>query len=529
MHMVIRQFFVPAPRPRQARRAACIFSALALFLAGCSDRTADAYAEAQTAQALLQQGDLPGARQAIGRAMALREDQVDILLLDGQIKAAMGEIQAAYNSYRMVLALDPRRPEALLGVAQFGIAIGEEREAIKAADLMLTIVPDQTDALLIKGIAALNDKEYDEAIALGDRIIAAEPGNRRGIVLKARGYSLTGRRDEALALLRKAAEEFGNDELIATAMLENARDNAEVATMLEQLALLRQARTDSVDLAIDEINVRYKSGDVAGARAASGAMIGQFGGDARAMARLGRLWDEYDPDPLLPADRNALAENGAVNARQVAARHYLRNGAPMVAGELVGTSPDVRARALLVRVAARLNEDGAIRAAAGILSQDRTSCDALLAAAEWNLAAGNPGETVKSAQVAAAECRDMPDGYLVAARAYDALRRPAGAERVYREGIAAHPDDRALTQAYARWLLRRDREGPAESVVRRLTDRVPARASSWRLLEQTCTATGNGACVAEARRGVAAAAKNFAIDLPPGERGRNPLLGQEWR
>lgn len=529
MHMVIRQFFVPAPRPRQARRAACIFSALALFLAGCSDRTADAYAEAQTAQALLQQGDLPGARQAIGRAMALREDQVDILLLDAQIKAAMGDVQAAYTSYRMVLALDPRRPEALLGVAQLGMALGDEREALKAADTMLTIAPENVDALLIKGIAALADKDYDEAIALGERMIAAEPGNRRGIVLKARGYSLTGRRDEALALLRKAAEEFGNDELIATAMLENARDNGEVATMLEQFALLRQARPGSVDLAIDEINVRYKSGDRDGARAAAGAMIAQFGTDARAMQRLARLWDEYDPDPLLPADRSAMAESGAINARVFAARHYLRNGAPNVAAELVGRSPDVRARALLARIAARLDEDGAIRAAAGILSQDRTSCDALLAAAEWNLAAGKPGETVKSAQVAAAECRDMPDGYLVAARAYDALRRPAGAERIYREGIAAHPDDRALTRAYARWLLRRGREGAAESVARRLTDRVPARASSWKLLEQTCLAIGNSSCVAEARRGATAAAKNFAIDLPPGERSRNPLLGQEWR
>ncbi len=527
--MVIRQFFVPAPRSRQVRRASCIFSALALFLAGCSDRTADAYAEAQTARALLQQGDLPGAREAIGRAIALREDQVDILLLDAQIKAAMGDVPAAFNSYRMILALDPRHPDALLGVAQFGIAVGEQQEAIKAADLILTIMPEQTDALLIKGIAALEDKDYAEAIALSERISAADPGNRRGIVLKARGYSLTGRRDEALALLRKSAEEFGNDELIATAMLENARDNADVAIMLEQLALLRQARTDSVDLAIDEINIRYKSGDVDGARAASGAMIGQFGTNARAMQRLARIWDEYDPDPLLPADLAALAQGGAVNARQVAARHYLRNGEPTIAGELVANSRDVRAQALLVRVAARLNQDGAIGAAASILGQDKTSCDALLAAAEWNLAAGNPGETVKSAQVAAAECRDMPDGYLVAARAYDALRRPAGAERVYREGIAAHPDERALTQAYARWLLRRGRDSAAESVARRLTDRVPARISSWRLLEQTCTATGNDACVAAARRGAAAAAKNYAIDLPPGERGRNPLLGQEWR
>jgi tetratricopeptide (TPR) repeat protein len=331
MHMVIRQFFVPAARPRQAPWLGCIFSALALFLAGCSDRTTEAYAEAQTAQALLQQGDLRGARLAIGRALALREDQVDILLLDGQIKTAMGDLRAAYDSYRMVLALDPRRPEALLAVAQFGIALGETREALEAADQVLTIVPDQPDALLVKGIHALNQKDYAEAIALGDRMLAANPGDRKGIVLKARGLSLTGRRDEALALLRKASEEFGNDQLIATAMLENARDTGEVDIMLEQIGLLRQIRPDSVDLAIDEVNIRYKSGNVEGARTISGEILERMGGDAEAMRRLARLWREYDPDPLGPLQVRALSSDGATNARQVAARHYLAQGAHRIA------------------------------------------------------------------------------------------------------------------------------------------------------------------------------------------------------
>lgn len=529
MHMVIRQFFVPGARLRQAPWLCCIFSALALFVAGCSDRTADAYAEAQTAQALFDQGNLPGARQAIGRAMALREDQVDILLLDGRIKVAMGDLRSAYDSYRMVLALDPRRPEALLAVAQFGIALGETREALAAADLVLTIVPDQPDALLVKGIAALNRKNYPEVIALGERILAANPADRKGIVLKARGLSLSGRRDEALTLLRTAAEEYGNDELIATALLENARDAGDVAIMLEQMALLRQIRPDSVDLAIDEVNIRYKSGDTDGARIAAGDILEKLGGDADAVRRLARLWREYDPDPLEPLALRALTQDGATNARQAAARHYLAQGQYRIAAEIVANSPDVRAQALRARIAVATKQDGAIRAAAGILAQDKTSCDALLAAAEWNLAAGNGAEAVGPAQVAAAECADMPDGYLVAARAYDAQRRPAGAERVYREGLAAHPQDRALTRAYARWLIGRDRAGAAETVARGLTTKTPASASAWRLLGEICTATGNSGCVADARRGAEAAGRNYAIDLAPGERINNPLLGQQWR
>src|SRR5690606_22892458 len=117
-------------------------------------------------------------------------------------------------------------------------------------------------------------------------------------VLKARATFLLGQREEAFTMLRDATVRLGNNEMIATALLENARDQGDVAVMLEQLALLRQSRPDSVDLAIDEANVRYKSGDVARARRAGNEMLARFGGDASAMGRLQELWLEYDADPL---------------------------------------------------------------------------------------------------------------------------------------------------------------------------------------------------------------------------------------
>ena len=87
----------------------------------------------------------------------------------------------------------------------------------------------------------------------------------------------------------------------------------------------------------------------------------------------------------------------------------------------------------------------------------------------------------------------------------------------------------ALTAAYAHWLLRARRADAAEAVAERLTDRAPQRLSSWRLLEVICTETRDNACQAAARRGMEAARKDFGIDLPPGERASNPLLGQQWR
>ena len=497
--------------------------------AGCADDSARAYAEAQTAQTLLNQGDLVGARQAITRAMALRDDQLDILLLDAQIKSRSGELRAAYDAYRMVLAIDPRQPEALLAVAQLGLGLGEERRSVEAIETVLSMMPGNPDALLLSGIHALNRKDYTAASALADELLANDPNDRRGIVLKARALALTDRREEALALLRTAAETIGNDQLIAIALLENARDEGDVPIMLEQFSLLRQARPDSIDLAIDEANVRYKSGDRERARAVGVEILSRFGNDAGAMRRLRTLWQEYDPDPLAPEQRRQLAEGGAVGARLAAARHYLAQGRPQVAETIIAGANDARAVGLMGRIAVAANTPGSIATAASIIARDKTNCDALAAAAEWNLAQRKPKEAIEPAQKVAAECRDSSDGHLLLARAYAEQGRAAGAERVFREGLAAHPDDYALTAAYAHWLLRARRADAAEAVAERLTDRAPQRLSSWRLLEVICTETGDNACLAAARRGMEAARKDFGIDLPPGERASNPLLGQQWR
>ncbi len=527
--MVIRQFFVQVAGRRQVRRMCCAFSALALVLAGCSDRTADAYVEAQTAQALLNQGDIAGARLAIGRALELREDRADILLLSARIALAARDVWSAYESCRMALALDPHQPDGLMCTAQLGLTLGDTTRSRDAVDKLLESNPANSDALLILGIHALNRKDYAEAGRIGDRILASAPEDRRGIVLKARALSLTDRRAEALAMLREAAERLGNDEMIATASLENARDAGDVGIMLEQMALLRQARPTSIDLAIDEANIRYKSGDVEGARAVGAEILDRFGANAEAMLRLARLWSEYDEDPLSSLTQQQVAASGTANAQVFAARHYLASGDPQTAGALVAGSQDVRAAAVAARVAVAMKDAGAIALAARILGHDETSCDALIAAAQWNLEAGKPTEAIKPAQLAAAECGDISDGYVLAARAYLAQQRPAGARRIFREGVTAHPDDLALARAYVRWLLAEGNNDAAKSVASRLKERTPARVSSWRLLAEACQASGDSGCVAEARQGEQGARRNFAIDLPPGARVRNPLLGQEWR
>ncbi len=522
------QLFVRARLPKwDAWRLALL--ATVLFLGGCGDPASEAYAEAQQAQALMEQGDLPGARMAVARAMAIRDDQVDILLLDARIKYQMGDMRPAYDSFSLALAIDPNNAEALLGVAQLGMLSGNPREAGNAADRILLMEPTQPDALLIKGVQALDRRNFPEVIALGDRLIAAVPDDPRGVVLRARGLSLSGERSEALALLRDATARIGNNDMLATALLENARDQGDPAVMLEQLAYLRQSRPDSLDLAIDEANVRYKSGDLPGARRIGLEILDKFGDNARAMTRLSDLWLEYDPDPLAPAERSALASGGKLGARLTASRYYLARGEPDAATALLGSRVDAREAALTGRIALAIGKPDGAAIAEAVAKQDATDCDAQAAIAEDRLRRGNPRGAIVAAQVVAAECLDRNDGFLLLARAYAAQKHPPGVERVYREGVAARPLDRPLTAAFARWLLTQDRPDAAVSVARRLTQLVPAKVSSWQLLADICQRAGNPTCRATALAQEKIARTNFAMDLPPGERPVNALLGQSWR
>lgn len=82
-----------------------------------------------------------------------------------------------------------------------------------------------------------------------------------------------------------------------------------------------------------------------------------------------------------------------------------------------------------------------------------------------------------------------------------------------------------MSAAYARWLADSGKAERAVSVANSLTDRAPAKPSAWRLLAEMCGRVGNPDCKATAEEGEAQSWRNLAIDLPPGQRRANPLLG----
>lgn len=509
-------------------RALAAALAMATIVTGCGDRQTQAYAEAQQAQALLDAGDLPGARAAMERALRLRDDELDLLLLDGRIKYQMNDIPAAFNAFSLALAIDPANPEALMAVSQLGMSLGADRESAAATEQILTLDPDNAQAMMIKGLQMLGKRDYPGTLAIGERLLAADPRSEAGLVLKARALSLMNRQKEALTLLRGAAVGTGPSRMVTTALLENARDQGDGALMLEQFQALRQLVPKNVDLTIDEANVLYKLGRSDAARARGWALIVENGANVRAMQRLTDLWSEYDGAPLTPGQLQELTAQGPPPARLAVARFYLARGDTATAKTLVGSMLGAEPSGLRVRIGYAAGEPGAERAADSVLDEDKSNCDALAVRALDAMKRGRSNDAVTAAQQITAECPDG-EGYDLLARAYRARNNDAGARRAFLEGARARPLATEPVARYVAWLTARGELDDAVNNARGLTQRAPAKLSAWRLFKAACARAGDAVCAAEAAAGEGAARRNYAIDLPPGERRPSPLLGNTWR
>lgn len=523
--MLRRQSIIPAGR---AKMLAIVPAALFLaVMAGCTDKTQLAYEEADRARLLLESGDLAGARASIAKALSYRDDQIDILLLDARIKASANDQGAAYDAYRLVLAIDPANGEALAAVAQLGLVYGELVDSLRAAEQILSLDPGNADALLVTGVHALIRRDLADAAAVSDRLLAASPRSEGGTVLKARILMLRGQNQEAQRLLREQLATTGESRMASTLLLELAREEGDAALMLQQLAVLRRLVPQSIDLAIDEINVRYKTGDLAGARAAGRALLTRADADVEAIGRLVELWREYDREPLLPTQISELADAAAPPARIVMARYFLERGQPPATLQLLRGVVGVTG--LIIRAEVATGDRAAEERAETLLERDPTDCDALAVRHARLMRGGRAEQAVVAAQTIAAQCLDRNDGFAKLAESYDRLDNATGVRRAYREGVRARPLDTALAAKFVGWLIATGDRNEAIGVARRLARYAPHKASAWRLLERACAEAGDPACLADARAGAVEARHNFAGDTLPGARPSHPLVGHTWR
>lgn len=464
------------------------------------------------AQAQFDSGDIAGARQSIDKAIAARDDNVDLHLLKGRIEVAGKSLDAAFLSFYNAMSLDPVNQAALQSVAMLGLQTGHVDEAENAAGKLLTLSPQHPAALLVRGLIALERKRFPEALAAADGILANNPTDENAIILKSRALYLSGQRDPAKQLIRQTVALAGPSPGMTRIVLEMARAEGDPETMLRAIAELVRGGHGDAQLTFDEANVRYKINDRAGAEAIihRGLLDEKAGADQQ--TRLLDLWREYDPAAPSPA---RLPQPRTAAVRESLARYLLEHGRPDDSIRLIDMTDSATARGLRARILLAKRQIGQSRALAeAVVASDPGQCDARIALATIALEDRQPDRAVTNGQQAAAECPGQIDGWLITARSYEQAGQNRQVDRVFRDAMGRVPDNERLHAAYVDWLKRVGRAGQAPAVVRHLVRFAPNRISTWRLLAAACV---DDTCRANAQRGLANAQRSLVVDRRPGE------------
>jgi tetratricopeptide (TPR) repeat protein len=506
----------------------CNFLLICCVLAftACSDRSERGAENAALAQQALAANDVRAAREAIAAAIDDRDDVVEYHLLRGRIELAAGSQGAAFNAYNDALSLDATNGEALLNVAQLGLSTGHLRDSLDATEHVLSLAPDNIDALLIRGIHSIIRREYPEAIEYGDKILALSPGHEGGTVLKSRALYMSRQPSEALAVLDGISGAAANSIAAAMTRLEIYRALRQQDDLGREFLLLRRLRPDDLALRTDEANFRFKIGDRRQAHELVAGVLANGEVD-RAIAELAiGLWQEYGFNDVPRALFERIGRSGSDASRQALVRFLIRHDRAAQANATLATLPGnaatgLRARSLVL--AGKLAE--ALALAQTVIERDATDCDALIAASEASAGRRAAADALRFAQLAAAECPGQSGAWLASARAYRALGRTSGVDRVYAEALDANKQSSELTAAYAQWLVSEGRSREAIAMARRLTRFAPALSSGWRLYGDLCRRF-DARCTAEAEEGLATARTLFGVDPPPGAAAPNGLFGR---
>ncbi|MFD1786671.1 tetratricopeptide repeat protein [Sphingomonas floccifaciens] len=489
-----------------------------IALAGCSGSQTKAQQLGEQADALLQAGNIGYARYTIDAAIRERDDIAALQILKGRIAVAQGDRESAFNAYSNAMSLDATNMEAMQGVTQLGLAIGRWDQADAAADKILIIIPGEPSAVFAKGLIALSQRRIDDALKFADTILTTNPRDARGLILKARALYARERIDDALATLDKGTAGGTLEDPIIATYLELHRRKRDAAAMLKDMVALERMRPREARIRLDLANLRYKTGDTAGARDGLLRLIERRDLTAASMMRIVAIWQQYDRDPIAK-DALASAAFGTDRARVETARYYLDTGRPAEAMTILGpvASEDAKALAARIQLLSGTATPETTATIDAILAKDETQCDALAARATMKLQRGAARDAVVDAQHAAAECPANSAGH----RTLIAVRRAMGdrmAEfRAYDAALSAMPWDVLIAQDYYDRAKALGDSTKALSVARQVTRALPSWPGGWMMQARACAAVGDTACRQDAERRADEAKTVYRLDPLPGE------------
>jgi len=398
-------------------------------LGGCNSsqsRAAAAYSEYQTAAAA---NDLPSARRALLKLVAVQDDNSQTWLELGRIQAALGSYGDAYYAFGRARELDRSNPELLRTLTQFALSAGNLPEAQKSASDLEVVAPGDPWVAISRGFSALAEHRYDDAISASDQVLQSSPSDSVAKSLKARALLGEDRRDDAVALLTSQIQAQPSDVLslqLLAKIYELSGRWADVERVSRALLRLKPNDT-ATGLAATEAS--FRAGDVNAGRAISLRLLRRA--DPQVTESVLELWRELWTSDERVADAYRLGRtSGTQTLRLLYAAFLVDVGNPDGALALAGqanlpiSAPNVDANAV---IGAALTEKGFLASGKqrldAVLAYDGSNPTALRARAKLYLVT-SPAAAILDAQGLVSALPDSAEARLLLARAYAASGEP---------------------------------------------------------------------------------------------------------
>ncbi|HEY1753470.1 MAG TPA: tetratricopeptide repeat protein, partial [Caulobacteraceae bacterium] len=189
------------------------------------------------AVALRDLGDLAGAEQALGAAIAIDPGQPAFFTLQGDVLARMGRAAEAEAAYRRALALSPTLGPAAVGLAELLLAAERWDEALAVTSAAVAAGDVDLNVWTAHGMALKAQRRLDEAIEAYRR--GAEAAPRSAVA------------EHNLAAALGDAERFAESEA-ATRRAFAKGLHAPEAWLVHGRALMGQAKLDAAEAAFRE-------------------------------------------------------------------------------------------------------------------------------------------------------------------------------------------------------------------------------------------------------------------------------------
>src|SRR4051812_3109161 len=169
-------------------------------LQGLSPRTAAMLAEAAR---LIDRLDYDGAERAITGALVLASDHAETLRLHGLIHHRRGRHAHAEQSYRRALEKIPDDPTLLGQLGELKADMGDLDAAFALLRRARDLAPDEAATWFRLGVQLDKQTRHEEALEAGYRVVALEPNHRLGHLLIARNLHALGDIEGTAAEYRK--------------------------------------------------------------------------------------------------------------------------------------------------------------------------------------------------------------------------------------------------------------------------------------------------------------------------------------